>query len=331
MKNKYFLTIALAFASIAMFAQKTVWKAEGAATNWAVADNWTNGLPDATIKTVFNVPAAADCLVAIDSAKVKQLVMGDNSVAGGVLTIQDGGVLTTHDETAWSAVGYNQGAEMLIEAGGVVNAGHRFHVGLVDPAAPATAILEVAGTLNVLVNKITVNDPGNADWTAEVYVTTGGEINTPLLVIGDGGLVDVSGGLITIGRDMKEDLIAYMNAGQLTAEGGDEEPIIEWVITDGDTATIVKSSTTVGLQHRIVETTLGVYPNPANDVVYFKENVIADVQVYSITGEIVLRRNNVSQVNIETLKPGYYIIKAEADNRTFVDKLRGKEVVFFHK
>lgn len=321
MKNKYFLTIALAFASVAMIAQTTVWKAEGAATNWEVAENWTEGVPDATTKTVFNVPAAADCLVSIDTAKVKQLVIGDNSAYGGVLTIQDGGVLTTHDEGAWSTVGYNQTAEMVIEAGGVVNAGHRFHVGLVPPAEPVEAILEVAGTLNVMVNKFTVNDPSDANWTAEVYVTTGGEIITPNFYIGTGGLVDVTGGLITIGRDMKADLEAYVTSGQLTAEGGTEEPMIEWVIADGDTSTIVKSSSTVGLENRIAEATLGVYPNPATDVVYFKENVIADVQVYSITGEIVLRRNNVSQVNIETLKPGYYILKAEAGNKTFVDKL----------
>ena len=322
MKNKYFLTIALAFASVAMFAQTTVWVAEGAAANWEVVENWRDGVyPDAATKTVFNLPTGADCLVAIDSAKVKQLVMGDNSAYGGVLTIQDGGVLTTHDEGAWSTVGYNESAEMVIEAGGVVNAGHRFHVGLVPPAAPVTAILEVAGTLNVMVNKFTVNDPSDANWTAEVYVTTGGEIITPSFYIGTGGLVDVSGGMITIAGDASETLAAYVTAGQLTAEGGTEEPTIEWVIADGDTSTIVKSSTTVGLENRIAEATLGVYPNPATDVVYFKENVIADVQVYSITGEIVLRRNNVSQVNIETLKPGYYILKAEAGNKTFVDKL----------
>lgn len=322
MKNKYFLTFALAFASMAMFAQTTVWIAEGAAANWEVADNWRDALiPDNATKAVFNVPTGADCQVAVTDAVVKQLVIGDNNPYGGSLIIQDGGVLTTHDETAWSAVGYNEGGEMIIEAGGVVNAGHRFHVGLVDPLAPATAILEVAGTLNVLVNKLTVNDPGNADWTAEVYVTTGGEINTPLLVINEGGLVDVSGGLINVAGDHLEALTAYVNAGSLTAEGGDEEAIIEWVIADGDTTTIVKSSTTVGFENKIAQSTLGIYPNPATDVVYFKENVTADVQVFSITGEIVLRKKDVSQVNIETLKPGYYIIKAEADNKTFVEKL----------
>lgn len=322
MKNKYFLTIALAFASVAMFAQvTTVFFAEGAATNWAIAENWTNGIPGELDKCVFNVPTGADCLVAIDTAKVKQLVMGDNAAYGGVLTIQDGGVLTTHDESQWSTVGYNQTAEMVIEAGGVVNAGHRFHVGLVVPAEPVEAILEVAGTLNVMVNKMTVNDKGDANWTAEVYVTTGGQIITPSFAIGTGGLVDVSGGMISIAGDASADLTTYVNDGRLTAEGGTEEPIIEWVVEGTDTTTVVKSSTTVGLQTRIAKATLGVYPNPATDVVYFKENVVADVQVFSITGEIVLRKNQVSQVNVESLKPGYYIIKAEANNNTFVDKL----------
>jgi len=330
MKNKYFLTLALAFASIGLFAQTTVWIAEGAPAKWNVVENWRDGLyPDATVKTVFNAPASADCLVDVDSAVVKNLVVGDNQPYGGVLTIQDGGVLSAMAEGAWSAVGYNQDAEMLIEAGGVVNVNHRFHVGLVNPGEgiTPTAILEVAGTLNVLVNKFTVNDPQNPSWTAEVYITTGGVINTPNLFIGDGGSLDVTGGMLVIGRNMKAGLEAYVTAGKLTAEGATEEPIIEWQITgegaEADTATIVKSSTTVGVYDNKVasKASIGVYPNPAEDVVYFNERVVSNVQVYSITGEIVLRRSNVSQLNVESLKPGYYIIKSEANRKTYIDKL----------
>lgn len=329
MKNKYFLTFALAFASFGLFGQTTVWIAEGAPANWEVVTNWRDGLyPTEAIKTVFNTPGGAECLVAIDSAKVKQLVIGDNQPFGGKLIIKDGGVLTTHDETQWSTVGYNQSAEMIIEPGGVVNAGHRFHVGLVAPVAPATAILEVGGTLNVLVNKLTVNDPGHADWTAEVYITTGGVINTPNFYIGDGGLVDVTGGTLKIGRNMKDDLTAYVTAGKLTAEGGTEEPTIEWQITgsgeEADTATIVKSSTTpVGIYDNkfASKASIGIYPNPATDMIYFKDNMVSEVQIYSITGELVLRRSNVRQMNIETLTPGYYIIKAEANRRTYFEKL----------
>lgn len=328
MKNKYFLTLALAFASIGLFAQTTVWIAEGEPGKWNVVENWRDGLyPDELTKTVLNSPTSADCVIDIDSAVVSVLVIGDNTPYNGTLIVKDGGVLTAGKDNGWSAVGYNEGGEMIIEAGGVVNVGHRFHVGLVEPKQAATAILEVAGTLNVLVNKLTINDPGLAEWTAEAYITTGGVVNTPNLYIGDGGLLDVTGGMLIIGRDMKDDLTAYVTAGKLTAEGGSEEPIIEWMITgegtaEADTSTIVKSSTTVGVYDNKVarQASIGVYPNPARDVVNFTENV-DDVKIYSITGEIVLRRNNVSVVGIESLKPGYYIIKSEANNRTYIDKL----------
>jgi hypothetical protein len=327
MKNKYFLTLALAFASIGLFAQTTVWIAEGAPAKWEVVENWRDGLyPDETVKTVFNVPASADCLIDIDTAVVKHLVMGDNTPNGGAIIIKDGGVLTTDTLGPWSAVGYNEAAELIIEAGGVLNSGHRFHIGLVEPKGPAAAILEVAGTLNVK-NIFSVNPGGFADWTAEAYITTGGVINTPNFLIGDGGMLDVTGGMLIIGRDLKDALTAYVTDGKLTAEGGSEEPTIEWQITgsgeEADTATIVKSSTTVGVFDNKVakKASIGVYPNPARDVVYFKDNVVDDVKIYSITGEIVLRRSNVAEVSIESLKPGYYIIKSEANHRTYVDKL----------
>jgi hypothetical protein len=328
MKNKYFLTLALAFASSCSFCTETVWKAEGAPAKWEVAENWTNEVPVITMKTVFNVPTATDCLIDIDTAAVLHLVIGDgvDKPYGGVLYVQDGGVLTTSADGPWSTVGYNNGGEMVIEAGGVVNSNHRFHIGLVEPKGPATAILEVAGTLNVQ-NIFSVNPGGFADWTAEAYITTGGVINTPNFLIGDGGLLDVTGGMLIIGRDMKADLEAYVTAGKLTAEGGSEEPTIEWQITgegeEKDTTTIVKSSTTVGVYDNKIanKASIGVYPNPAKDVVYFNEGVVSNVQVYSITGEIVLRRSNVSQLNVESLKPGYYIIKSEANRKTYIDKL----------
>ncbi|MEX0988493.1 MAG: T9SS type A sorting domain-containing protein [Bacteroidales bacterium] len=333
MKNKYFLTFALAIASIGLLAQNTPWSlmsttaAEG---DWnADPSFWKDGVAmTIDLKAQFNASGDADCIVT-DSAHCSQLVMGDGGNYAGVLYVKDGGVLTTHKDGAWSAVGYKLDCEMIIEAGGVVNALHRFHVGLVNPdeGVSSTAILEVAGTLNVLVNKFTVNDPGNPSWTAETYVTTGGVINTPDFDIGDGGLVDVTGGMIVIGRNMKDELAELVTAGKLTAEGGSEEPTIEWQITgsgeEADTATIVKSSSTVGVFDNKVasQSSIGVYPNPASDVVYFKESVVDNVQVYSITGAVVLRRSNVSQLNIESLKPGYYIIKSESNRRTYIDKL----------
>ena len=324
MKNKYFILIAIAFLGTTLFGQTTVWVAEGDDAKWNVVENWRDGLyPDATVKTVFNVPASANCLVDVDSAVVKHLVMGDNADNGGSLIIKDGGVLTLSADGPWSAVGYNASCEMIIEADGVVEANQRFHVGLVATAAgeAKTAILEVAGTLNGNVNQFTVNDPGLPEWTAECYVTTGGVINTPGFYIGDGGLVDVTGGWIYMAGDMRATLEEYVNAGKLTAEGGDEAPTIELMIVDQDTSTVVKSSTSVGVEPaKAAISTISVYPNPATDVVYFSDGVIANVEVYSIARQMVLRKEQVSQVNVSDLKAGIYFIKAATKEAEFVEK-----------
>lgn len=251
MKLKHFLFVPIAFLGLNLSGQTAMWIAEGEPANWEDAVNWRDGMiPDESYKTVFNNPAGADCIVATDSAKVKQLVMGDNTPFGGRLIIKDGGVLETNGDGSWSAVGYNQSAEMIIEAGGVVNSAHRFHVGLVPSheSVTPTAVLEVAGTLNVLSNKFTINDPGNANWTAEVYITPGGVINTPNLYIGDGGLLDVSGGALVIGRNIKNELEAFVNEGKITAEGGTEAPTITLSVNregaEADTTTWITSSTT---------------------------------------------------------------------------------------
>jgi len=324
MKNKYFLLLAMAFFGTTLFGQATVWVVEGEPANWENVDNWRDGVyPDETMKAVFNVPTSADCNVVSDTALAGQLVIGDNNDYGAVLTVKDGAVLECAKPDAWSTVGYNRGGEMVIEAGGTVNSVHRFHVGLVPPAEPSTVVLEVAGTLNA--PKFTVNDPGNADWDASCFVTTGGMINTDILWIGEGGLIDVTGGTIVVNGDAKEAAEGWITTGQLTSDD-DGGPIVEWKITgegaEADTATWITSSSTVGVEPiKLAETTLGVYPNPATDYIYFKANVIGDVDIYNITGEVVLRATNVSQVNVEGLKPGYYIVKAQADNKVFVDKL----------
>jgi hypothetical protein len=325
MKNKYFLLVAIAFLGTSLFAQTTVWVGAGDNAKWSDAANWRDALyPTLEVKTVFNADNATDCVIDIDSAKVKQLVIGDNTSYMATVIVKDGGVLTCGPEgsTAWSTVGYNKSGEMIIESGGVVNSVHRFHVGLTPPAAAEVVVLEVGGTLTA--PKFTVNDPGNENWDASCFVTLGGMINTNQFYIGTGGLVDVSGGTITVtpavgtAKAAKAAIDAYVTSGQLTAEGGDEPATIEM---DADSVIMITSSTTVGIApKRATQSTIGVYPNPATDVVYLN-NRIADVEIYSITGQVVLRQKNVSQVNVEGLNPGYYMVKAKSDNKIYVDKL----------
>jgi len=128
----------------------TVWNPAGNTVTpgsqaWSDPDNWTNGLPDNVEKAVFNVPGAAECLVMIPQPGCTQLVMGDNG-PGGVLRVKSGASLTTCD-TTWSAIGYNNTAHMIVEAGGTASFGQHLWIGLL---AGGDGILDInGGTVSV--------------------------------------------------------------------------------------------------------------------------------------------------------------------------------------
>ena len=109
---------------------------------WGDVDNWTNGLPTSLEKAVFNVPGAAECQVS-GSFSGMQIVQGDNN-SGGVLRVQNGGVLTT--KVAWSAVGYNDTAHAIVDAGGTYNFSQHAWIGL---NAGVVGTLDISGLVTV--------------------------------------------------------------------------------------------------------------------------------------------------------------------------------------
>lgn len=250
MKIRFLIPLLFVITISPLSGQTALWileKSTAAEGNWSVAANWRDGiLPSESYKTVLNESNLADCIIT-DTVTAQQLVIGDNHPYGGTLIIREGGMLVTNSEDKWSALGYNQGGKMRIEYGGRFQCAHRFHVGLVFPIEGATSCsLEVAGTLSA--PKFTVNDGGFESWNCEVHILTGGEIYTSVLFIGDGGSIDVSGGTIYITGNYKPYLSEFVNAGKLTAEGGLEEPVIEWEVTgegsSSDTVTVIKSPNT---------------------------------------------------------------------------------------
>jgi len=50
------------------------------------------------------------------------------------------------------------------------------------------------------------------------------------------------------------------------------------------------------------------YPNPANNIIYFKENV-AQISILNLEGKIVLTSSNVQQIDISKLEAGIYFLK----------------------
>ncbi|AQT69811.1 hypothetical protein STSP2_03008 [Anaerohalosphaera lusitana] len=148
MKKFIVLTCVMALAAVSSAA--TVWNPAGNGITppdtglWGDAANWTGGLPgDTEAKAVFNVPGAAEAQVA-GSYSGFQVVQGDNN-PGGVLRVLNGGTITTVSDN-WSAVGYNDTAQLIVEAGGTFNFGQHAWIGLNDGAV---GTVDIFGTVTV--------------------------------------------------------------------------------------------------------------------------------------------------------------------------------------
>lgn len=135
------------FLMASMVSASTVWNPAGNTVTpgsqaWGDADNWNNGIPTAVEKAVFNVTDAAECQVS-GSFSDFQLVQGDNG-PGGIIRILDGGILTT--KVTWSAVGYNDVANTIVDAGGSMTFGQHAWIGF---GAGSNGTLDVSGYVRV--------------------------------------------------------------------------------------------------------------------------------------------------------------------------------------
>lgn len=70
---------------------------------------------------------------------------------------------------------------------------------------------------------------------------------------------------------------------------------------------------------------LSMYPNPASNELKIKSvNTIDNVSIYSILGKKVLEispKNNLSTINISSLKSGLYLVNVESNGKSVVSKL----------
>ena len=189
-----------------------------ATADWGVAANWTNDVPGvADGKAVFNVPDAAECVVT-DAQSFNQFVQGDNA-PGGVIRVMDGGSLTTG--AVWSAVGYNNTAHMIVDAGGTVNFGQHAWIGLNDGAV---GTLDINGT-------VTVAEMLGLGWgqtTSQGFVNVNdGGLLALSNIHGDGAssikhgsLLSINGtGVITLPGDFVGVIETYAGAGLIAGDG----------------------------------------------------------------------------------------------------------------
>jgi len=128
------LILAWLVISLVSVAAATTWIAPGPVGYWSDSPNWSNGVPGAPLAfdptAMFSGASTADCLVVGTQPDFDKLVQGDGG-PGGLIRVQNTGSLTaTATTSSWSAIGYNNTAHMIVEAGGTVNFGGHLWVAL---------------------------------------------------------------------------------------------------------------------------------------------------------------------------------------------------------
>lgn len=218
----------------------TVWNPAGngivppATGNWSDGANWTNDVPGvADGKAVFNVPDAAECLVG-SAQSFNQFVQGDNA-PGGVIRVGAGGSLATG--SVWSAVGYNNTAHMIVETGGSVTFGNHMWIGLLDGGV---------GTLDVIGGTVRVEEMTGLGWNGgtgfvnlidgvlDLHNLNSGDLRS----IGEGSLMDITGGVLLMDGDQVGKIDAFVAAGRIVGYGGAGTINVDFDVTNAGRTTV---------------------------------------------------------------------------------------------
>jgi len=312
--KKILSLISLAFMSIIMVsAQTTVWTNAAETGLWSTAGNWSEGLPTETGKVVLNVAAAGDCV--LDTvAKINQFVLGDNGAGDDVLRIVEGGNLTTGQ--VWSGIGWSTDAKLIVEKGGVLTFGSHMWAGW-----NGNAEVEIYGTVNVSQMYGTAFE-GQAG-TANTSVKDFGVLNLanihPDKSIPDGSFLDVTnGGRIVLKGNHMDKVVAYVALGRITANDGAVDPVVAFEITgtgeEADTLTVITVERNTTSVSDLQTKRFDIYPNPAtSDILHLRNVTNAKVEIFNLTGQMVLTRENASIVDIRDLNTGIYIVRINSE------------------
>jgi hypothetical protein len=321
-KNLLLFCLAL-MSSIIVSAQTTVWTNANATGLWSDAANWTEGLPAEGGKVVLNIEGAGDCVLDIE-ATINQFVLGDNGGGDDVLRIVEGGKLTTGQ--TWSGIGWGTNAKLIVEKGGELTFGSHMWAGWNGDAE-----VFIYGTVNVtqMYGSAFEGQPGSGYTSVRDFGVLNLANIHPDKSLPEGSFLDVTnGGRIVLKGNHMTKVVAYAALGRITANDGEAEPVIAFEVTgEGETAdtltviTIERNTTSVSDMASAMES-FDIYPNPSNsDILYIKNAKNAKVEIFNLTGQMVLTRFNASYVDIRELNTGVYIVRIEADGRMQTRKL----------
>lgn len=215
MKVRTLLLALFMLGGAGAFAQNTVWNPAANDPSdglWTTVENWTNGIPTADGKAVFNVADAMDCNVNA-AVTPKQIVQGDGG-PGGTIIVNNGGSVTTG--AVWSGIGYNNTAALLVEAGGAFTFGEHAWIGMNEGGS---ADVDIYGTLSVTA----MTGLGWNGGTGIVKVHDGGIMNCGQFganSIKGASILDIRGGTVNLTGDKTGDVNTFIAAGGIVAYGG---------------------------------------------------------------------------------------------------------------
>lgn len=92
-----------------------------------------------------------------------------------------------------------------------------------------------------------------------------------------------------------------------TAQSGNVEEYVCWV----DDITFPGNTMILGVESVEDDSNMEVYPNPANDIIYVKGDIIQYVEIYNTVGSRVISKNVIDSesINIADLTSGIYFVR----------------------
>lgn len=207
--------------------------------DWGVSSNWTpivSGSPNGNFKCQFNKTGTGEARVTAYHI-FSQLLQGTGG-PGGVIRIVNGGTLK--GTSSWFAIGYNNTATFIVEAGGTADfTGHAW-LGM-NNGANATIQIN-GGTFTVGGNfGMGYHDGVATTGVAKVYINSGSFnldrwYGTPSFQ--NGSLIDIKEGSLTIKGDQTVTVADLIAAGKITAYGGSGRVIYDYAITNPGKTTV---------------------------------------------------------------------------------------------
>jgi hypothetical protein len=102
--------------------------------------------------------------------------------------------------------------------------------------------------------------------------------------------------------------------------------IFNYSLSDAEVISVMKEHLTYlwGVSvHDIYYNRYSVYPNPTGEILFFSENIDAEISVFDNVGKLVLRNrlNQSNQLNISSLAEGVYYMRISTDKTTDVIKI----------